>query len=142
MANHLPSYRKFEGYLFKDTIIIRTGLYRNYHRGSGMYDDDIAAQNTMTLHCYQQKHSMSTIYQTIGTEFENTITIVIRHNQAVYDKLFGSVNFMHQNDTSKSAIAQFKGIDYKIINISADDSHYGSYDYLTLKAIDGVKSNG
>ena len=149
-SSHLPQWRKFEGYLFKDIIEIYklgnqyVGQYPRPNVKTGMYEPMDTSYDNVTddikLHCYQQKTSMSALYQTAGTQFEDTITVVIRHNPTL-NRVFYNGDF-DTDDVDELLLAKFHGRHYRILNISADDSHYGSYDYLTLKAFEGVKSDG
>lgn len=71
-----------------------------------------------TLWYAPKTRTLNQQYQLIGTEFDNTKIIVIRHNSAV------------ENYTR----AQINGVDYEISSYSPDESnHYDTYDFVTLK---------
>ena len=73
-----------------------------------------------SLHVFPQKTTLNRLYETIGTQYEDSITLVIQHNPKVNDSLQ----------------VVYKGKTYKIINISVDDSaNYVTYDFLTLQLI-------
>lgn len=70
-----------------------------------------------SLHYMIKNRTLNQQYQTLGTTFENTITMIVAHS----------------NKLSENQIVQIGGKTYKIINLSFDDSTQAiRYDYLTL----------
>ena len=81
-----------------------------------------------SLHVYPQKRTLDMQYRALGTNYQNAITLVVRHTHQINDQLK----------------VKYDGEEYQIINISSDDStNYQTYDFLTLQKIDGESgSNG
>lgn len=73
------------------------------------------------------KNTISQKYSVIGTQYEKSFNIAIRHSKQLqeYDYLIATIN----------------GIDYNIIDMSLDNENYNSYDLLTLVKKEG-NSNG
>lgn len=72
-----------------------------------------------SLHYMIKNRTLNQQYATLGTSFENTITMIVAHS----------------NKLTENQIVQINGKTYKIINISFDDSTQAiRYDYLTLSA--------
>lgn len=137
-SSHLPQWRRFEGYLFNDTIDFYILWDPTYNSGAGMYimDDNSNAMSLGTVHCYHQKTNLSQMYSQLGTDFQDTITIVIRHNPRLYTYTEGD------GSAENTVYATYHGRRYKVVSISPDDTHYGSYDYVLMKYEQGVKSIG
>ncbi|GAX06947.1 hypothetical protein IWT25_02295 [Secundilactobacillus pentosiphilus] len=85
-----------------------------YNRASGTNVPSFASQ--MALWAKQQRRSLNNQYKLMGTELQDSIVVIIRHNDAV----------------NRSLLAKMNGTLYDIADISPDDSDYMSYDYLTL----------
>lgn len=70
-----------------------------------------------SLHYMIKNRTLNQQYQTLGTTFENTITMIVAHS----------------NKLIENQLVQINGKTYKIINLSFDDSTQAiRYDYLTL----------
>lgn len=70
-----------------------------------------------SLHCKQQKRTLTQQYTLVGTRLDNSITIITRHDDR---------NAAQQQ-------ARLGGIVYDIADVSPDDSNDAiRYDYLTL----------
>lgn len=69
------------------------------------------------LHYKQQKRTLTQQYTLIGTRLDNSITIIVRHDER----------------NPRQLQARLDGIVYNIADVSPDDSNnYIKYDYLTL----------
>lgn len=80
-----------------------------------------------SLHVYPQKRTLDMQYRSLGTNYVNAITLVVRHNNRLNDQLH----------------VKYKGEEYKILNISSDDSaNYMTYDFLTLQNVKELGGNG
>lgn len=85
-----------------------------YNRDSGTNLPSFITR--MTLWAKQQRRSLSNQYKLMGTEMQDSIVVIIRHNA----------------DVTRSLSARLNGTVYDIVDISPDDSEYFTYDYLTL----------
>ncbi|WP_421022301.1 phage head closure protein [Limosilactobacillus fermentum] len=82
---------------------------------------------SFSLHVYPQKRTLNMQYRSLGTNYVNAITLVVRHNNRLNDQLR----------------VKYKGEEYKILNISSDDSaNYMTYDFLTLQNAKELGGNG
>ena len=82
---------------------------------------------SFSLHVYPQKRTLDMQYRSLGTNYVNAITLVVRHNNRLNDQLR----------------VKYKGEEYKILNISSDDSaNYMTYDFLTLQNVKELGGNG
>ena len=81
---------------------------------------------SFSLHVYPQKRTLDMQYRSLGTNYVNAITLVVRHNNRINDQLR----------------VKYKGEEYKILNISSDDSaNYMTYDFLTLQNVKELGGN-
>ncbi|WP_419154097.1 phage head closure protein [Weissella viridescens] len=70
------------------------------------------------------RRGLSLESQLEGTKFENTITIVIRHQAKVSDAM----------------LVELDGVQYSIVNVESDDTNkYVAYDFVILKRIEKRK---
>ena len=78
-----------------------------------------------SLWCYPKKRTLRQQYDLYGTELDDSLVLIVRHNSKI----------------NKQLKVKYNGEIYDILNISSDDSlNYMSYDYLTIKQI--KKSGG
>lgn len=70
-----------------------------------------------TLHYATIKNTIDQKYQALGTGYENTLIIAVKHDSRVSDSLE----------------CQIDGVTHKIVDVSSDDSMYISYDLVTIK---------
>lgn len=76
------------------------------------------------MHYARKKQTMTEKAQLAGTSYENSITIVIRHNKDL--------------SQLKSLYAKLSDGVYEVINYSVDDESYDSVDLLTLKRTEKI----
>ena len=69
------------------------------------------------LHYARVSQTISQKYEALGTEFENTQILAVRHDKRMTDKL----------------AVQIDGKVYSIVDLSARDDTYLSYDLITIK---------
>jgi SPP1 family predicted phage head-tail adaptor len=70
--------------------------------------------------CKKWVRSLSQTYSLIGTEYQDTVTVVIRHNPAVNDSLQATLD----------------GVTYNLLNVNPDESANPiGYDTVTLKKV-------
>lgn len=100
--------------------IAQFGTVKNTENdNTGDYDTEFVSD--FSLHVLPSKRSITQQYQVIGTELEDTVVIVIRHNPKV----------------TKSLKVIYAGRTYDILDISQDDSfNINAYDYLTMKILE------
>ena len=73
-----------------------------------------------SLWCYPKKRTIRQEYEIYNTELEDSIVLIIRHNDNV----------------NKQLKVKFNGDLYEILTINADDSlNFMAYDYLTVKKV-------
>ena len=90
------------------------------NKNSGVNEPKFVKQ--FILHVYPQKRTLDMQYRALGTNYQNAITLVVRHTHRINDQLK----------------VRYDGELYQIINISSDDSaNYQTYDFLTLQRING-----
>lgn len=75
-----------------------------------------------SLWCSLQRRSMAQQFQLVGTNLEDTITVVINHNEVVQNAKYALLN----------------GKKYEIITVSPDDTTYFGYDYIVLRKASGA----
>lgn len=77
-------------------------------------------RETFSLWCGVWKRTLAEQFQVIGTEHQNDLTVIIRHNPAVNDKL----------------LAQMNGITYRVLDVLPDESPTPvSFDLVTMKRV-------
>lgn len=93
------------------------GSFKTFiNENSGNLNDGFVSD--FSLWCSPYMRSINQRFSLEGTKLADTITIIVRHNKRINNKL----------------IVQYKGDLYKIVDLSIDDSNsYLKYDYLTLK---------
>ncbi len=79
-----------------------------------------------SLHFAYIKQTITQKYQLIGTDLENTKLIAIRHNAKVNNYQYALIDNQ----------------EYRIIDVSSDNTMYIAYDILTIKQSKGRKKNG
>lgn len=90
------------------------------NKNSGVNEPQFVKQ--FSLHVYPQKRTLDMQYRALGTNYQNAITLVVRHTHRINDQLE----------------VKYDGEKYRIINISSDDStNYQTYDFLTLQRVNG-----
>lgn len=90
------------------------------NKNSGVNEPQFVKQ--FSLHVYPQKRTLDMQYRALGTNYQNAITLVVRHTHLINDQLE----------------VKYDGEKYRIINISSDDSaNYQTYDFLTLQRVNG-----
>ena len=110
----MPKTVNYPPYLFNQIADFGT-VKSETNRHTGMQVPTFVKK--LTLHVYQQKTTLNRLYEAIGTEYENTLTLVINHNPQVTDLLR----------------VKYRGKVYRIVNLSPDESaNYVTYDFLTL----------
>lgn len=105
----------YKAYQFNRTADF--GTSESYVNGAGVSVSKFAKQ--FSLHYAIKKKTIDQQYQAINTRFEDTIILIVRHD----------------NRLSTSLMCQISGSDYDIVDISQDDSMYISYDLVTVKQI-------
>ncbi|CUQ99430.1 phage head-tail joining protein [Lactobacillus phage EV3] len=81
---------------------------------------------SFSLHVYPQKRTLNMQYRSLGTDYDKAITLVVRHNNRLNNKLR----------------VKYKGEEYTILNISSDDSaNYMTFDFLTLRNVKELSGN-
>jgi SPP1 family predicted phage head-tail adaptor len=107
--------RKFMPSLFNKKI--QAGTVKSVlNRDTGDYDETFVS--LFSLWAYPQKRSLTQQYNLVGTDLEDTVVLIVRHN----DQLSKSLEVLYDGDY------------YNILDISIDNSlNYMSYDYLTIK---------
>lgn len=114
----MPRTVKYQPYLFN--VIADFGDVKSTtNRHTGMQVPHFVRK--FSLHVYPQKTTLNRLFAQFGTQYQDSITLVIKHNPAVHDKLK----------------VKYQGTLYKIINISVDDSaNYQTYDFLSLQKLE------
>lgn len=108
---------KYSPHQFKN--ICEFGVYKSKTNAFGTSISQYV--KSFSLHCYVAKRTANVKYQLIGTKYEDSITLVIRHNEKV----------------EKNLVVNFKGQEYKIIDIVADESdNYQKYDFITVSLVE------
>ena len=115
----MPRTVSYSPYLFSERADFGT-TKSILNENSGVNEPKFVKQ--FILHVYPQKRTLDMQYRALGTNYQNAITLVVRHTHRINDQLE----------------VKYAGELYKIINISSDDSaNYQTYDFLTLQRIDG-----
>lgn len=97
---------------------IAFGTTQSVEQTSGVNKPEFVPQ--FSVWCKKWIRSINQTFAVFGTEYQDTITVVIRHNPAV----------------NESLQALLDHITYKVININADDSaNLIAYDTITLKKV-------
>lgn len=73
--------------------------------------------NQFKLHYARVSQTISQKYEALGTDFENTQILAVRHDKRMTDKL----------------AVRIDGKVYSIVDLSARDDTYLSYDLITIK---------
>lgn len=120
----MPKTVKYSPYLFKEIADFGvTETVTNPYSGV----NEPSFVKSFSLHVYPQKRTLDMQYRSLGTNYVNAITLVVRHNNRLNDQLR----------------VKYKGEEYKILNISSDDSaNYMTYDFLTLQNVKELGGNG
>lgn len=120
----MPKTVKYSPYLFNE--IADFGITKTTTNPySGVNEPSFV--KSFSLHVYPQKRTLDMQYRSLGTNYVNAITLVVRHNNRLNDQLR----------------VKYKGEEYKILNISSDDSaNYMTYDFLTLQNVKELGGNG
>ena len=120
----MPKTIKYSPYLFNE--IADFGVTKTTTNPySGVNEPTFV--KSFSLHVYPQKRTLDMQYRSLGTNYANAITLVVRHNNRLNDQLR----------------VKYKGEEYKILNISSDDSaNYMTYDFLTLQNVKELGGNG
>lgn len=91
------------------------GAFSNAENGMGISLPVFFSQ--FKLHYARVSQTISQKYETLGTDFENTQIIAVRHDKRLTDKL----------------AVQIDGKVYSIVDLSVRDDTYLSYDLITIK---------
>lgn len=120
----MPKTVKYSPYLFSEVADFGvTKTVTNPYSGV----NESGFVKSFSLHVYPQKRTLDMQYRSLGTNYVNAITLVVRHNNRLNDQLR----------------VKYKGKEYKILNISSDDSaNYMTYDFLTLQNVKELGGNG
>ena len=120
----MPKTVEYSPYLFNE--IADFGVTKTVTNSySGVNEPNFV--KSFSLHVYPQKRTLDMQYRSLGTNYANAITLVVRHNNRLNDQLR----------------VKYKGEEYKILNISSDDSaNYMTYDFLTLQNVKELGGNG
>lgn len=95
---------------------IQFGIIKNIENDiTGGYDSKFISE--ISLWSKITHLNSSNRYQIVGNDLSRTILVIVRHNEKI-------------NDLNK---AMYKNQVYDILDISADDSNYMSYDYITMQ---------
>lgn len=98
--------------------IVDLGSPQSHKTGAGLNISTFIP--VYSLHFKQQKRTLSQQYTLVGTQLDNSITIIVRHDD--------------RNASQQQA--RIGGIVYGIADVSPDDSNDAiRYDYLTLTKI-------
>jgi SPP1 family predicted phage head-tail adaptor len=123
IAMAMPKTVNYRPYLFNELAQFGT-VSTETNRHTGMQVPSFVKK--FSLHVYPQKTTLNRLYLQSGTQYEDTITLVITHNTAVNDQLK----------------VKYRDVMYKIVNISSDDSsNYQTYDFLSLQKLKRVGNN-
>lgn len=94
---------------------IELGCPQSHKTGAGINVTSFVP--TYSLHFKQQKRTLTQQYTLVGTRLDNSITIIVRHDDRNTDQ----------------QQARISNTIYNIADVSPDDSNnYIKYDYLTL----------
>ena len=114
----MPRTVNYRPYLF-NAIADFGSVVSKTNRHTGMQVPTFVKK--FSLHVYLQKTTLNRLYAQFGTQYQDSITLVINHNPAVNDQLR----------------VKYNGQLYKIINVSSDDSaNYQTYDFLSLQKLE------
>lgn len=91
------------------------GTFSNVDNGMGIPIPTFASQ--FKLHYARVSQTISQKYEALGTDFENTQILAVRHDKRLTDKL----------------AVQIDGKVYSIVDLSVRDDTYLSYDLITIK---------
>lgn len=78
----------------------------------------------MSLWCGEYTNTVSQTYTNLGNNINADIVLAVRHN----------------NKLNKQLQVEYKGKEYKIINIDSDD-RLNAFDLITLQSKDGLSNN-
>lgn len=97
---------------------IAFGTVQSIELQSGVNKPQLVAN--FTVWCKKWVRSLNQTYSLIGTEYQDTVTVVIRHNASVNDSLQAILD----------------GVTYNVMNINPDESaNPVGYDTVTLKKV-------
>lgn len=116
---------RFQPYQMRNVVTFNKQIEKE-NKYTGMIET--YNQAWFTKHCAKVKTTLSQKFSVVGTQFENALVLAIKH-----DKRLELENYNYLTCT-------FKGIDYRIIDISVDDENYLSYDLITLSKKEGHSS--
>lgn len=111
---------RFQPYQFKSTVTFST-LTTKENPYTGI--EESIKHEEFKKHFAKIKQTLNQKYSVLGTKYEKSFNIVIRH-----DKRLSQFDYL---------IATIHSVDYRIIDISFDDETYNSYDLLTLTKKEG-----
>ncbi|MFT8425761.1 MAG: phage head closure protein [Liquorilactobacillus sp.] len=103
----------YQPYQFKKKAIF--GTTSSVENSAGVNVPTFVGQ--FALHYATIKNTIDQKYQALGTKYENTLIIAVKHDSRVNDSLE----------------CQLDGITHEIVDVSSDDSMYLSYDLITIK---------
>lgn len=106
---------RFQPYQFKNIVTFST-LTTQENPYTGI--EQTVKHEEFKKHFAKLKQTLNQKYSVLGTKYENSFNIAIRHDKRLeqFDYLIATIN----------------GADYRIIDISFDNETYNSYDIITL----------
>lgn len=111
---------RFSPYQFKNIVTFST-LTTKENKFTGI--EQTVKHEEFKKHFAKLKQTLNQKYSVLGTKYENSFNIAIRH-----DKRLSQFDYL---------IATINNVDYRIIDISFDNETYNSYDLLTLTKKEG-----
>lgn len=121
MTSSNPIKTTYQPYQFNRIVTFGNAI--SYTNAAGVQVPDFNPQ--FKLHFYQLKKTLTQQYMALKTEYQDTINLVVRHDDRIADMTECRID----GDTKTT---------YSIIDYSPDSSTYLSYDYVTVKDVKKV----